>query len=426
MQVSVEAGEGLIRKMMVEVPSESIDSEVENRLKSLRSRVKVDGFRPGKVPIKLVKQRYGEQVLHEVAAEQMQKSFHEAVTQEKLKLAGDPVISDQVIKAGEPLKYTAEFEVYPEIAVASVADLKLEKIASEVADADVDEMLETLRNQQTAWNAVERESANDDRITIDFVGKIDGEAFEGGTANAVPLVLGSGSMIPGFEEQLLGQKSGDEVTIEVPFPDDYQAAHLAGKMASFEVKVTAVEESALPELDDEFAKLFGVEEGGLDKLKSDVRNNLEKELGNRVQASLKNSVMEQLIEHNEFDAPNAVIEQEMNSLMQNAAQTGLDTSNPDLLRAEATRRVKLGILLGELVKQAELKPTREMVNARIETMAQDYEQPAEFVKHYQGNPQLMQGVESLVVEDMIVDWIAEQATVTTVDKSFNDLMNPGK
>ena len=237
MQVSVEAGEGLLRKMSVEVPTETVEAEVENRLQSLKGRVKIDGFRPGKVPMKLIKQRYGDQILYEVAGEVMQKSFQDAVMQENLRLAGNPVIKNEVIKPGEPITFTAEFEVFPDLEIAPVGDLKIEKVKCEIADNNVDEMLETLQKQQTGWEESDAAAADGDRVTINFVGKIDGEAFEGGTADDVPLVLGSGSMIEGFEDNLLGKSKGEETTFEVTFPEDYAAAHLAGKASEFTVTV---------------------------------------------------------------------------------------------------------------------------------------------------------------------------------------------
>ena len=426
MQVSVEAGEGLLRKMSVEVPTETVEAEVENRLQSLKGRVKIDGFRPGKVPMKLIKQRYGDQILYEVAGEVMQKSFQDAVMQENLRLAGNPVIKNEVIKPGEPITFTAEFEVFPDLEIAPVGDLKIEKVKCEIADNNVDEMLETLQKQQTGWEESDAAAADGDRVTINFVGKIDGEAFEGGTADDVPLVLGSGSMIEGFEDNLLGKSKGEETTFEVTFPEDYAAAHLAGKASEFTVTVNMVESPVVPELDDDFAKRYGVEEGGIDKLREDVRNNLQRELDSRIFGMMKSNVLDQLVEANDIVVPDGVVEEEVNQLKSSADQGGAPVGDDESVRADAFKRVKLGLILGELVKQAEIQPTREMVTERIQKMAQDYEDPQALINHYQSNPEMLRSIESLVLEDMMVEWIAEQATVTDIDKNFDEIMQTGR
>lgn len=424
MQVSVEAGEGLVRKLVVEVPSETIDIEVENRLQSMKSRVRIDGFRPGKVPLKVVRQRYGAQVLYEVAGEMIQKTFQDALTQENLKPAGEPSIKDEVIKAGEPLKYTAEFEIYPEVTLAPVADMKLVKAVSEVTDDDVENMLETLRKQQQGWSEVDRASQDGDRVIIDFVGKVDGEVFDGGSADDVAVVLGSGSMIPGFEEQLVGKSKADEFTFEVTFPEDYQASDLAGKVAEFSVKLVKVEEPALPELDDEFAKKFGIAEGGISKLREDVRDNMERELELRIRTDLKADVMDKLLAANPIEVPEAMVKDEAETLKRSDRDSGTPARDEETYQQDARRRVQLGVLLGELVKTANLQPSMDMVDQRLQQMAKDYEDSAEFINHYKSNPQLMRGIETLVIEDMIVDWVAEQATVEEVKKTFDEVMNP--
>ena len=424
MQVTVEAGEGLVRKLVVQVPSETVAVEVDSRLQSLKGRVRVDGFRPGKVPLKIIRQRYGESVLYEVAGEIIQKTFRDALEQENLKPAGEPTIRDEVIKPGEPLQYTAEFEVFPEVTLAPVADLKLVKTVSEVTDDDVEKMLDTLRKQQQDWQEVDRVSQDGDRITVNFVGKTDGEVFDGGSADNVPVVLGSGSMIPGFEEQLLGKSKGDEFSFEVTFPEDYQATDLAGKPAEFAVTVVKVEESALPELDDEFAARFGVTEGGMDRLRADVRDNMERELELRIRTDLKADVMDKLLAANPVDVPSAMVQDEAESLKRSDQESGAPARDEEAYQKEARRRVQLGVLLGDLVKLANLQPSVDMVDQRLERMAKDYEDSAEFINHYKSNPQLMRSIETLVIEDMIVDWIAEQATVEEVKKTFDEVMNP--
>jgi trigger factor len=423
MQVSVEAGEGLERKLKIQIPTETVETQVESRLKSMLPRVKIDGFRPGKVPLRIVKQHYGDQVFQEVASELIQKSFHDALTQEDLNPAGDPAISTDGIKQGEPLEYTATFEIYPEVALTPVESLKLEKIKSSVSEADVDNMIDTLRKQRTTWEVVDRDSAEGDRVTIDFIGKVDGDAFEGGSANGVAVTIGSGSMIPGFEDKLIGLKAEDETTFNVSFPDDYQAEHLAGKEAEFEVKLIDVRESALPEIDEEFAKAFGVSDGSVEQLRKDIRGNMERELESRIRAEMKNSVMDQLVESNPLEVPAAIVKQEAETLQKQTAAQMPGTDRPvETYMDEATRRVKLGLILAEVVKQAGIKPDPTKVRERVEHMSKDYEDPDEFVRYYQDNPQLLRGIETLVMEDLVVDWIVDQAEVNETERSFDDLM----
>ena len=423
MQVSVETGEGLERKLTVQVPAETVDAQVESRLQSMRSQVKIDGFRPGKVPLNVVKKRYATQVFQEVAGEVMQNTFRDAVTQENLKPASDPSIEPISFQLGQPLEYVATFEVYPELELAPVADLKIEKLVAEIQDADVDGLLDTLRKQKADWSEVERAAEDGDRVTMSFKGSIDGELFEGGSADNVPLVIGSNSMIPGFEEQLIGLAKDAESTINITFPADYSAANLAGKPAEFAITVSKVEASELPELDDAFAKDFGVEEGGLEKLREDVRNNMQRELGNRIASDLKAKVMDQLLEVNAVQVPKAIVLEEAGTLKQQANAQGSDQP-VEMFMADAERRVKLGMVLADLVKLSGLQADQSKVDERLEAMAKDYEQPSEFVNHYKSNSQMMRGVESLVVEDMIVDWVVGQAKVSTIDSSFDEVMKP--
>lgn len=424
MQVSVETGEGLERKLTIQVPAETVDAQVESRLQSMRSKVKIDGFRPGKVPLTVVKKRYAAQVFQEVAGEVMQNTFREAVNQENLRPASSPSIEPKTFEPGQPLEYVATFEVYPELELAPVADLKIEKLKAEIQDSDIDALLENLRKQKTNWNEVDRASEDGDRMTISFKGSIDGELFDGGSAENVPLVIGSKSMIPGFEEQLTGLAKEAETTITVTFPDDYSASNLAGKPAEFAITVAKVEAPELPELDDAFARDFGVEEGGLDKLRDDVRNNMQRELDARITSDLKTRVMDQLLAVNSVQVPNAVVLEEAETLKQQAStQTGSDQP-VEAFMADAERRVKLGMILGDLVKLSGLKADSAKVDERLELMAKDYDQPGEFVNYYKSNPQMLRGVESLVIEDMVVDWIADQAKVSMVESSFDEIMKP--
>jgi len=425
MQVSVEAGEGLERKMTVQVPAETVESEVNNRLNSLKNTVRMDGFRPGKVPLKVIKQKYSGAILQEVASELMQRTFREALTQENLNPAGDPEIQTKDLALGQAMEYTATFEVYPEVTLAPVADLSIEKIEASVEAADVDKMIETLRKQKSGWVEVDRASADGDRISIDFVGTIDGEKFDGGSANDMPMVLGAGQMIPGFEEKLTGLKASEETTFKVPFPEDYAAKELAGKEAEFAVTVKKVEEAKLPEIDEDFAKAFGVKSGDTDQLKAEIQENMQRELNKRLRALLKENTMQALIDANPVDVPSATVAQEAETLKKQAEMQNPGSKlSVDAFIDDARRRVQLGMILAEVAKLSSLNINAEMVKARIEEMSRDYEDPAEFVNYYMSNQQLLRGVETLVMEDAVVDWVTEQATVTSKSSSFDEVMNP--
>ncbi len=427
MQVSVEAGDGLERKLTVQVPAETVESEVNNRLNSLKNTARIDGFRPGKVPLKVIRQKYSATILQEVAGELMQSTFREALTQENLNPAGDPEIQTQDLVIGQVMEYTATFEVYPEITLTPVADLSIEKVEASVEDSDVDNMIDVLRKQKMDWMEVDRASANDDRISIDFVGTVDGEKFDGGSANDMPMVLGSGQMIPGFEENLTGLKASEETTFKVPFPDDYAAKELAGKEAEFAVTVKKVEEEKLPEVDEEFVKTFGVESGDVDQLKSEIKANMERELTKRLRTLLKQNVMDALVNANSVDVPSATVLQEAETLKkQTEVQTPGSNLSVDAFMDDAKRRVQLGMLLAEVAKISSLNINADMLKSRVEEMAKDYDDPAEFVNYYMANQELLRGVETLVMEDAVVDWVAEQATVTSENSNFDDVMNPDK
>jgi len=428
MQVSVESGEGLERKLTIQIPAETVDQEVESRLSSMRSRVKIDGFRPGKVPLSVVKKQYGASVMQEVVGEVMQNTLREAVVQESLNPAGNPTIEPTSMEPGKPLEYTATFEVYPEIELIDCAKLEVERATAEVADADVDTMIETLLKQRTSYEVVERASKDGDQMTIDFDGSVDGVQFEGGQADGVPVVLGSGSMIPGFEEALVDKSANDEFSFDVNFPDDYHAENLKGKKATFATKVITVAEPKTPEIDEEFAKSFGVEDGSIETLKSDIKANMERELRDKLQEVLKKDVMDKLLEANDVQVPKALIDQEAENLQKQMMESGNlqgGMSLPkELFEGEAKRRVGLGLVIGEVLKKAEIKPEADRITAKIDDIAQTYEDPAEVVNHYNSNPQLKQGLEGLVMEEMVVEWIVEQAKVTDAPTTFHELMKP--
>lgn len=425
MQVSVEAGKGLERKVTVQVPAETVELEVNKRLNSLKNTVRLDGFRPGKIPLKIIKQKYSGTVLKEVAGDLMQNTFREALTQEKLNPAGDPKVQAEDVVLGQVMEYTATFEVYPEVELAPVTDIAIEAVDASIEETDIDKMIDTLRKQKMDWLETDRASANEDRITVDFVGSIDGEKFEGGAATDLPIVLGAGQMIPGFEEHLSGLKTGEESSFKVNFPDDYAALEMAGKEAEFAVTVKKVEESKLPEINEDFAKKFGVENGDVEQLRSEIKANMERELSRRLRTLLKDKVMAALTEANPIDLPSAIVTQEAEALKkQTEAQTSGNSQTLDSFMDDAKRRVQLGLLLAEIAKVSKLQVNADTVKARIVEMAKDYDDADEFIQYYMNNRELLRSVETLVMEDAVVDWVLEQATVTTKNSGFDEVMNP--
>lgn len=427
MQVSVESGEGLQRRMTVEVPAERINQAVESRLKSLARTVRLDGFRPGKVPVKILRQRFGERARQEAYGELVQSTFHEAAVQQQLQPAGEPAI--EIKEGADTFGYVAEFEVMPEISVADLGDATIERQVAEVSDSDVEAMLEKLRRQRTTWNTVDRAVQNDDRVTVSFVGRIDGEAFEGGTAENVPLVIGSGMMIEGFEQGIVGAKAGEQRTVDATFPDDYRVEHLAGKTASFEVTVNEVQEPVLPPLDDDFARALGVADGLLDSLNEEVRSNMTRELSQKLRALVKERVMVLLIEKHEVDVPKVMVESEAKRLkeqardqMHRAGQQSSVDLPLELFREDAERRVKLGLIIAEVVKANQLRPDDDRMRKLAEEHASAYEEPDEVVKYYLSDRDARSGLENLALEDAVVDWVLGQVRVEDKSTSFDDVM----
>lgn len=433
MQVSVESTGSLERRMTVEVPEERVEQEVKSRLQRLARTTKMDGFRPGKVPMHVVKRRYGGQVRQEVIGEVMQSTFYEAVGQENLRPAGLPDIEPRKIDEGENLEYTATFEVFPELELPTLEGVELEKTTAGVTDADVDKMIQTLREQHTDWQPVEREAQDGDRVRIDFRGAIDGEEFSGGRGEDVPVTLGGGRMIEGFEEGLKGAKAGEERSLDLTFPEDYPYDEVAGKQAQFDVTVRQVEAPELPELDEAFAAKFGVTEGGVEALRKEVRDNMERELADAVQGQNKQKVLDRLLELVAVEVPRALVENEAQSLAEQMKQQmhvpqgkegpDLDTS---MFQEQAERRVKLGLLLSELIRQQGLKADPEKVRARVEAIASSYEDPNEVVNWYYSDPRRLQDVESVVLEDAVVDWALEQGEVKESESSFEEVMNQAR
>lgn len=430
MQISVESGEGLERKLTIEVPAESVTEKVEKRLKEISRQVRLDGFRPGKVPMRVIKQRFGGQARQEVYGDIIQSTFYEAAQQEKLNPAGEPSIEIKDDDTDGGFSYVASFEVVPTVTLVDLSDAEIEKPVSEVTEADVDNMFKKLRKQRTSWNEVDRAAQNDDKLDINFKGLMDGEAFEGGSAENAPLVLGSGAMIDGFESGLLGVKKGEERTLELKFPDDYHAENLAGKEVSFEVSINSVSEPVLPEIDEEFVKSLGVESGNADELREEVKNNMSNELDQKLRGIVKEKVMDLLIEKHELQVPSALVSQEAQRMMEqtkNDMQARGQASNFDLPSSvfddQAERRVKLGMIVGEVISSQQLKADDEKIRETIKRFAASYESPDEVVEFYMNNPQQKASLENLVLEDEVVDWVLEEVKVSENKQSFDELMN---
>jgi len=432
MQVSVEATSALERRMTVEVPEDRIDGEVKSRLQRLSRSAKVKGFRPGKVPLKVVAQQYGKQVRDEVVGEVIQTTYFEAINQEKLQPAGMPSVEPTVNEEGKSLQYTATFEVMPEVELAEVNGAKLEKVTAEVTDKDLDNMIENLRKQQTAWKPVKRKAKNGDRLNIDFKGTIEGEEFSGNAGEGMEITLGSGRMIEGFEKGLVGAKAGEEVVLDLTFPEDYGNAEVAGKPAQFQVKVNSVEAPELPEVDEEFAKGFGIGDGSLEALRTEVRKNMERELAQAVSSKNKQAVMDKLVELNNVEVPQALIDNEAENLKQQMLQqmqVPQGKSAPELdasiFKEQAERRVVLGLLVAEVIKANELKVDEDKVKAKVEEIASTYDQPEEVINWYMGDKSRLSQIENLLLEDEVVDWVFDKADVSESKSSFDDLLGQG-
>lgn len=426
MQVSVETISGLERRMTVQVPEDRITTEVASRLRQLARTTSIKGFRPGKVPFKMVEQRYGAQVRQEVLGEVIQSTYFEAVNQEKLRPAGYPSFEPK-IEQGQGIEYVATFEVMPEIELATLENVSIEKPVSEVTDSDVDAMLENLLRQHASWQDVEREAAEGDRLTIDFHGTVEGEDFDGNKGEGIPITLGGKRMIAGFEEGLIGISAGEERVLDLQFPEQYGHKDVAGKPVQFKVSVSKIEAPELPVLDDAFAEKFGV--AGIDALRGEVRGNMERELQQRLYNQAKQNVMDKLLELNDIAIPQALIDQEAQALAQQmrdnlrlpADKTG--SISPGMFEEQAKKRVSLGLLLAELVQRHNLKADADAVRRKVEQMAASYEKPEEVVQWFYADRSRLSEVESLALEESAVDWVFGQVKVVEKAVGFNDLMS---
>lgn len=428
MQVSVESIGSLARRMQVQVPAERVSEEIAARLKTLSRTARLKGFRPGKAPLTVIQRQFGPQVRREVIGDLLQSSFAEAVTQQRLAPAGDPRIEPQSLDEGQDLKYVATFEVFPEIRLAPVEDLEIERPGAEVTEADVDAMIERLRKQQTRYQAAGRAAAAGDRITVDFEGTIGGEPFTGGKAEGVGFVLGEGKMLPEFESGLAGAAAGEERTIELDFPADYRAQDLAGKHAVFAVRVTGVEEPVLPALDEEFCKTFGVNEGGVAKLREEVAGNMRRELEQTLHNRAKSATLEKLLQANPVELPNALVEAQVRDMQVDAMRRAgikdaAQAPSPQPFIEPARRRAALGLLLAELIKREKLVADPARVERRLEEMTGGYGDPEALKRTYRQNADAMRQIEGLALEDQAVEWILARAKVREVGSTFKELMN---
>ena len=431
MQVSIESSTGLERQLKIGVPADRIEKEVTERLQKATKTVRIAGFRKGKVPLKVVKQQYGKGVRQEVVGEVVNSSFYEAIKQEDLHPVGQPRIDDVTDTEGQDLEYIAVFEVYPEVALADLSKVSIARPVTDLNDSDVETMIEVLRNQQATFDVVERSAEEGDQVNINYVGTQKKVEFAGGSAEAQDLILGSNSMIPGFEDGLVGVSAGDETVLKLKFPKDYHAEELKGKAVQFAVKVNSVAAKQMPEMDDEFFKLYGVSEGGEEKFREDVRNNMERELRNAIRNKVKNRVMDQLFDLNKVELPKALVANEITQLKQQMIQQfgGGQQFDPSMLpdemfTAKAERRAALGVIVSEVVKAEELTPDEDSVRERINEIASTYDQPKEVVDYYYSQQELLSSVEAVVLEDQVTELVLSKATVSEEPLSYEEAIKP--
>ncbi len=433
MQVTVEKPKtGLEHKINVVVPTGDISKNVEKRLNEIRRTMKMDGFRPGKVPLNVVKQQHGAQVRQEMVGELVQSSFYDAITKEDLNVAGYPMF-DSLDDKGDSVEFTATFEIFPSIDLPDFAKLKIENITAEITDKDVDNMITKLREQKQVWKPANanKKAKLGEQVIVSFVGKKDGVEFDGGKADDVPLVLGSGRMIPGFEDQIVGMKKKEEKVIDITFPEDYQSADLAGQAVTFDIEVHSVQTQVLPVIDEAFVKGLGIEDGKEESLVAEIRSNMEKELTRAVENKNRTQVLEALSDSVTVDLPKSVLDQEASTLMQRQIeqfqQQGVNPEDVGLsleaFMPEATTRVKLGLILGDIIKENDIKATEALRSAFIADQASSYEDPDEVIKWYAENPEAQREIDSIIVEKEVANLVLAKAKVTEVKKSFDDVVN---
>ncbi|MDT8397217.1 MAG: trigger factor [Pseudomonadales bacterium] len=431
MQVSIETLSDLGRRMTIGVPAEKIESQVQLRLQEAARNFSMKGFRKGKVPVSVIKNRFGRGVRQEVLGEVMSQSYYEAVNQENIRPAGQPRIEAKKLEEGKDLEFVATFEVYPEITLGDFSSIHVEKKLAEISDKDIDNMIETLRKQKQTFQELDAASEEGDQLDIDFIGTMNGEKFEGGEARGSRLVLGSKRMIPGFEEGLLGKRKGEEVKLSLTFPETYHDQDLAGQAVEFAVSINSVARAQLPELNEEFFASFDITEGGEQAFRDEVAANMARELNTARRNNIKNQVLEGLQAIHAITVPVALIESEINALRQQAMQqfgqgSQIDESMlpADMFRKQAEKRVKLGLIMSEIVKQKELKPSAEAVRTLVEEMAESYEDPQEVIKWYYSNKNQLATVESMALEEAAVDVVLASAQVNEVHTSYEEALKP--
>jgi trigger factor len=431
MATVIETTGALERRVQMAVSAEDIARQVSQRLRELSRTVKMAGFRPGKVPIKMIERTYGGQVQAEVLGDAVSKAFNDAVNEHKLKVAGQPKIEPGQAGVEGQLAFSAQFEVYPEVHPGEASGLSVERVQCTIGDADVDKTIEVLRKQRMQWSEVSgRPAGQGDRATIDFSGSIEGVAFEGGSATDFPFVLGEGRMLPDFETGVSGMMPGEKRVFPVKFPADYGAANLADKTAQFETTLKKLEAGQLPAVDNAFVTQFGIADGDVSRLRDDIRKNLEREVGQRVRARVKSSVMNALPALASFDLPKALVESESavlaDRMKADLQARGMDIRSmpfpPDAFREQAEKRVRLGLLIGEIVQRESLQAKPDQIRKTIEEFAQAYENPAEIMRAYFSDRERLAEVEAMVIEQNVVDWLLSRAKVTDVSLSFDDLM----
>lgn len=435
MQVSVETTSGLERRLIVGVPAARIDSAVDSRLQKAARTVKLDGFRPGKVPMRVVRQRFGESVRMEVLGEVMNESFYEAIQQQGLKPAGRPNIEPKSIEAGKDIEFIATFEVFPDIESKDYTSLVVKKPVTEITVADIDKMIENLRQQRADWQPVERAAAVGDKANIDYLGTKEGVEFDGGKAEGSDLELGSASMIPGFEDGVVGMSAGEEKVLSLAFPDDYHSDDLKGAAVEFKIILNSVNEKKLPEMDETLFEAFGVKEGGEEAFRKEVEKNMARELKNATKSRIKNQVMEGILTiHADLQVPKALVSQEIDALRnQQMKQFGAmaeklnaaDILPDELFQENAERRVKLGLVLNELISSEGIKAEETKVRAALEEMAASYEgDKDEIVNWYMSNPEQLQQIEGMVIEEEVVEKLLEKSQVSEETLSYEEVMSP--
>lgn len=429
MQVSVENTGNLGRAMSVSIPAEEVEEQIQARLKNLAKNARLPGFRPGKAPLKIIDAHYGEQVLQEVAGSLIESSLREAFAQENLVPAGTPQVEPKTLERGKDIEFTASFDVYPEIKKLDLKGVEIERPVCEITDEDIDRTVETMRSQKVTYEPVERGAGEGDRVTVDFKGTIDGEPFAGGEAEDYQLVLGQGQFLEEFENGVLGAAGGEQRTVNVAFPDDYHGEGVAGKTVEFDIHVKEVAEPQLPEVNEEFIKSFGIEDGDVEAFRREIADNLARERDERVSRLTRSRVMDALIRENEIEAPASLVEREIDAMISMnrsmLEQQGMPTEqfDPDRerYREDAERRVRMGLILSEIVQRNELKPDPDKVKERIEKMAASYEQPESFVQWYYSSRERMQQMESAVLEEQVVEMLLEDADSRETSVSLQEL-----